>query len=431
VTARTPLAPITGLLRHEPRARRFFVAHAQSSLGTGAACVALLVLAHERFASPWAITVVLLADVIPPMVLGPILGAAADRWPRRSCAVSADIVRAIAFAGIGFVPGFAPMVGFALVAGIGTALFRPAIMAGLPRLVEPDRLPAATSLFGSIEDLGYTLGPALAAAALLISGPATVMVTNAATFAISAALLARVPLGRGTTTTDGDDAPPSLLRSARDGLRATAGMPGVRTLIISTSGVVLFAGLFNVGELLLATDELGVGSAGYAVLVAVFGLGIAAGSIAGANGGNRSHLTRRYLTGLLLSALAFLATGLAPNFPIAILTFAAGGVGNGLVLVHERILIQQLVPDHLLGRVFGLKDALCSWAFAPGFIAGGALATLLGTRALFLLAGVGGLAVWWAAAAALQPRPHARLAEERCEDAHLLPDGSPLPAAGI
>jgi len=40
------------LLRREPGARVFFAAHAQSSFGTGAGYVALLLIAYERFRSP-------------------------------------------------------------------------------------------------------------------------------------------------------------------------------------------------------------------------------------------------------------------------------------------------------------------------------------------------------------------------------------------
>ena len=75
------------MLRAEPRARWFFVAHAQSSLGTGAAYVALILLVYDRLESAWAIALVLLADFLPAMFLGPVFGAAADRWSRRTCAV--------------------------------------------------------------------------------------------------------------------------------------------------------------------------------------------------------------------------------------------------------------------------------------------------------------------------------------------------------
>ncbi len=398
------LAPVAGLLREDRRARRFFAAQAQSSLGTGAACVALLMLAHERFVSPWAIVLVLAADMVPPMLLGPLCGAAADRWSRRSCAVAADCVRALAFAGIALVGGFAFTVAFALLAGLGGALFRPAVQAALPTLFTGRRLPAATSLFGAVDDLGYTLGPALCAVALLVGRPELVCLVNAGSFALSALLLARLPFG-GRPAPSADESREkrsSLFRDVADGLRAATSTAGIPALIFASSGIVLFAGLINVGELLLATDALHAGGSGYALLVAAWGLGIAAGSLAGSRGGRPEQLKRRYLAGLGMTAGAFVCCGIAPDFATALIAFSVGGIGNGLIVVHERLLFQALVPERLLGRVFSLKDTLQSWAFAPGFAAAGLLASLLGPRALFLIAGGGALVVWALATAALR-----------------------------
>lgn len=385
------------LLRREPRARRFFLAHAQSSLGTGAAYVVLLVVAYERFRSPWAIALVLLAEFLPGMALGPLLGAAADRWSRRNCAVVADVARALAFVALGFVDGFWATIACALVAGAGNALYRPAVLAALPGLVARERAPAATALFGMLSDIGHTAGPALAALALLLAGGETVLALNGLTFALSALLLARLSFGAAPERGTGGSEKASLARSAADGLRLAAARAGVRTVILSSSAVILFAGLFNVGELLLARNELGAGGSGYSILVAVYGASVALGSLTGSRGGNPQHLARRYLQGLLLVAVGMLLSGLAPVLWVALATFALAGFGNGLVLVHERLLLQATVPDALMARVFGLKETLMSWAFCISFVAGGALATLLGTRPLFLLAGGGALVVWaWA-----------------------------------
>lgn len=68
------------LLAFLPRnrdARGFFVAHSQSSLGTGAGYVALLIVAYERLRSPLAVSLILLADILPTAPLGPLAGVAA------------------------------------------------------------------------------------------------------------------------------------------------------------------------------------------------------------------------------------------------------------------------------------------------------------------------------------------------------------------
>ena len=383
------------LLRGDRQARRFFAAHTQSSLGSGAAYVALLLLAYNRFHSPWAITLVLLADFLPAIALGPLLGAAVDRFGRRRSAVVADAARALAFAGIWLAPSFALTVAFALIAGIGTALFKPAVLAGLPRLVDDEHLPAATSLYGAIADLGHTLGPALAGAALLVTGPRELLLANAITFAASALLIARVDLG--APASDARERRPSLFAEARDGISVTLRIPKVRTLLIGSSLAVLAAGMTNVGELQLAKGSLHAGDAGFSIFVALSGIGIVAGSLAAGSG--RGSLTRRYLFGLVAMAGGMLVAGLAPVFAVAAVAFVALGGGNGLASVSEQLLVQRTVPDELLGRAFGVKSALISSAFAASLLLGGLGTALVGPRALFAVAGAGLLcAAGWSGA---------------------------------
>src|SRR3954465_3427299 len=179
-------------LRGERRARAFLLTYAQSALGTGAAIVALFVLAYEREPSPWSITVVLLAYDLPPGVLGPLGGALVDRGSRRWCVIAADLIRVGAFAGIAVVDSIAATAALAFLAGAATAPYRPPPAAALPSLVEPERLPVVTSVYGSLTDVGRTVGPALAAVLFPLLGGDGIMMLNAATFAISALVLSSI-----------------------------------------------------------------------------------------------------------------------------------------------------------------------------------------------------------------------------------------------
>ena len=397
------MSDVVSLLRAERPSRSFFLALAQSALGTGAAYVALLLIAYDRLQSPWAISLVLLADLLPAMLLGPVFGAAADRWSRKWCAVGADVIRAGAFIAIALVDDFAATVGFAVLAGAGTALFPPATLAGLPSLVSKARLPAATSLYGAIADLGFTAGPGIAAAFLIVAGPADILIVNGLTFAASAVILARLRFGApapGARRAQGSTVP-SLLREAREGLGVVARMRAIRVVIAGSTAALFFGGIFNVGELPFARDELGTSDAGYSILVALFGLGFVLGSLAGSSGGSPRLLRRRFLQGVMLMGLGFLLSGLVPTLGIALVGFTLAGFGNGLLLVHERLIVQEDVPDALMGRAFGVKDALASWAFGVAFVAAGYLLTLVSPRELVLAAGVGGLLVCACSALAL------------------------------
>jgi MFS family permease len=386
------LRELIDLFSAERRARWFFAALAQSALGNGAGYVALLLIAYDRWHSPWAITLVLLADLLPAMLFGPVFGAAADRWSRRRCMIIADVLRFGAFVGIGLVDGIGVTLALALVAGCGTGLYAPAALASLPGLVEPRRLPAATSVYGAIADLGFTAGPALAAVVLLFSSPESLTIANGLTFAVSAVVLARLRFGASPASVEARR--PSLLQEAREGLTATAGMTGIRVVLGVSAGALFFAGIFNVAELPFAEDVLDSTDVGYSVLATSFGLGFIAGSLSGSRGGSPALLKSRYQLGLVVLGAGFLSSGVAPNFAAALVAFAIAGLGNGMLLVFERQIIQAFVPDRLAGRVFGIKDALSAWAFGSAFICAGALVSLIGVRELLVAAGVGTVVAW-------------------------------------
>jgi MFS family permease len=178
-------------------------------------------------------------------------------------------------------------------------------------------------------------------------------------------------------------------------------MRGIRVVLAGSAAALFFGGVFNVGELLFATEELDLDGAGYSALVAMFGLGFIVGSLTGSGGGSPEHLRRRFLQGACLMGIGFTLTGLAPTFAVALLTFALAGAGNGMLLVHERVIVQNTVSDSLLGRAFGVKDALASWAFGSAFFAAGGLLTVIDSRQLIIGVGVGGLLVSAVCAVAL------------------------------
>jgi MFS family permease len=274
--------------------------------------------------------------------------------------------------------------------------------------VARERLPAATALYGAVTDLGYVAGPALAAAAFVVVGPETVLAINAVTFGLSALLLSRLAFGAVAEAPDMGEIPPGLLRAAREGLVETARFRGLRVLLLASGIALYFGGYFNLGEVLFATEELAAGNVGYSVLVTVYGVGFISGSLAGGRGGAIHELKRRYLAGVFLMGCGFIAGGLSPTLALALVPFALGGFGNGLMLVYERLLIQAVVPESLSGRVFGVKDSLTAWAWAAAFLTGAAVLALLGTRETIVLAGCGVLFTWAVSALFLRRAWNAR-----------------------
>jgi MFS family permease len=389
---------IADLLRSSPPARRFFLAYLQSSLGNGMGYVALVLIALERFHSPWAVALVLIADLVPLMALGPLLGGAADRLPRRACAVGADLLRAVAFVGIALVDSLTATLLLAALAGAGNGIFNPAALAGLPHLTGDKHAAAGTSLFSAISTLGKTLGPVVAAGVLLGGGVEIALAVNGVSFLASALLLASVDRGGAApeTSGDGEERPAPAAFSMR-------AIPGFARIAVGSSGAVLFAGMANVAEPGFITDDLHAAGAGFSIMVGLYGVGVAAGSLIGSRGGDAPRLWLRYFAGILGIGAGYAAAALAPVYALALPGFALAGLGNGLLIVHERLLVQTLVPERSQGRAFGTLDMVASWAFAGALGLGAVAVGAAGGRSALLVAGLGTVAVWAACAVSAAP----------------------------
>ncbi len=242
-------------------------------------------------------------------------------------------------------------------------------------------------LFGAIDDLGLTAGPALAAILLAIISPTALMGLNAVTFAISAVMIATIASRGGRVE---PSAKRTLLGDARAGVRELASRPEIRTLLASSTGVVLCIGITNVGEVVLAREVLHIGGSGLALLVTAGGLGTILGSLCARFTTAGAWAWRRaYVLGLAAMAVELLACAVLHSFWLVIPALMLGGFGNGLALVHDRLLLANSTPQSLHGRLFALQKTCTSFAFALSFLASGALIANAGVQTAFLVSGVG------------------------------------------
>ena len=344
--------------------RRFFLAHFQSELGTGAAYVALMLVAYHRLHSGWAISLVLLADFVPGIVLGAPLGALADRLPRRRIMIGADLLRAGAFVGLAAIPSFGATVALALLAGVGTTMYRTTVNAALPGMVSVQQRSPATALYGMNFSIGMTVGPALTALVLLFAPATVVLAANGVTFLVSAAVLRTLRIDRDAASparSDSESERTSLWSSTVDGVRSARRIPGVSML------------LFIGGASVLA-------------------------------GASVNRLRRWLVIGMVVQGAGMLGSAAVPNMSFATVSFALTGTGNGLLAGPEVRLLQELASERLLGRVFGLRDTLINSAYVLAFVSAGAVLAALGVQAIFAFGGIGLLALATAGWLGFRPR---------------------------
>jgi len=405
---------VVALLRTPGPVRLFLLASLQSSVGNAVGYVALLLLAYDRFRSPWAVSLVLLADFLPAILLGPVFGALADRSSRRVLVVGGELLCGAAFVALAFAHSFALVLALALVAGLGTALYHPASKAALAGLAG-ERAEVAMGALVTTWSAASVAGPAVGAALLLAFSPSMLLAIDAATFFVSAFILSRLALDREETVTGTDatsdnvnlaiaagelvtphEPDAAIGHGVRAGLRAARGIAGLGAIIGAGAAATLAFSLMNVAEPLLATDELDAGGVGFALLVCAYGVGSTLGSLRG-----RAD-ARFLLASLAAGGVTLCASAVVTTLPMAMASFLATGLFAGAVMSSDQQLVTRMAPEAIRGRVFGLKDSLDSLAFCAAFAGGGVIASLGGPRAVFAVSGVGALTVAALAAVVLR-----------------------------
>ncbi|HEX5448646.1 MAG TPA: MFS transporter [Gaiellaceae bacterium] len=357
--------------------RLLFVATLGSAVGTWMATIALTVDIQRRTNSPWWISAVWLATLVPTVLIGLSAGPLVDRLPRKTLLVTADLARLVVFAVLPFVHGAAAIVALAGVAGIANSFFRPAVLAGVPNLVSEEELANGTSLLQTADWAATALGPVLAGALIGISGPHVVYWINAATFLFSAVLIMRI---RRSFLQSEQGITRGYWPDVRDGLLEFARSRPLLTALLALGCAVLATGLVNVSEIFLATKTLHSGALGYGALWSGSGVGLVTGSILVGTVLDRRSPISIYPYAFIPWALGALFAGIAPNVTLATLGMVLSGFGNGLTFPITVVLIQRAAPDRIRGRVFAVIISTHNALLGLAYVLGGALQEAYGAR---------------------------------------------------
>jgi len=368
------------LLRRAPEYRRLFLATLSSGAGTFLAAVALTVDVYDRTGSGTWVSALLIADFLPIILIGFLLGPLVDRFSRRRMLVLSDLVRVGVFAALPFAGNATTIVALALVSGIATGFFRPAVYAGMPNLVSEADLPTANSLLQAAENLTWMIGPVVGGLLISAQGADLAYWLNAVSFLASALLVLRIPASRlqaGAIVSRGHWA------DLRDGFRFVLSSRALLAVLVVWNVVVLGNAAVNVGEVVLAKESLDAGTVGFGLLVGAAGLGLTVGSLAAAPLLDRVGLRGGYAGGIALMALGFGTAALAPSLPLALVGVAVGGLGNGVAVVCNALLVQRGAPDALRGRVFTVIMSSNYVLLGLGMAAAGLLVDTFGARWLW------------------------------------------------
>jgi MFS family permease len=377
---RTPLGPAYW---------RLWWASAVSTTGDGVLVAALPLLAVTITRNPLMISLVTAAEFLPWLLLSLPAGVLVDQHDRATLMWRAQILQGgvIAVLAILVLVHWTDIAVLAVAAfglGVGEVVFSNASQSVLPQLVRAEQLPEANGNQYAVQTIGQEFaGPPLGSLLFTAAAAAVPFGLSAASFAGSAALLARLPKHPPDTVPDG-----TVRSRVAEGLRWLLGNRLLRVVAV-VLGVSTFCNTMGMATLvLLVTETLKVSSRFYGILLAAAAVGSVLGGLL------NPWLTRRLgqVPSLVIAmgaiSVIYVGIGLAPNAPV----LAALEVCNGFLVTMWNIvtvtLRQRIVPNDMLGRV-NSAYRMIGWGLMPvGAVAGGLVAHLAGLRAPYVIAGV-------------------------------------------
>jgi Major Facilitator Superfamily len=366
--------------------RRLLIGRTVAALAT-ALIPTTLTLAVVRTGSAADLGLVLSCELLPMLILLPVAGVVADRFPPQRIVLTADLLRAAAQIGIGaeLLSGLVRIPDLAVlsaITGAAVALGTPSVRTLVAAVAaEADRLRLNARL-GVAQGLAQIAGPAVAGGLMLAVGAGSASLLTGVLFIVSAITLGGMRLERRAGRTGGG----AFWGELRDGWAETRRHPWFLANVLGHGVWHLAAGFLLTLGPLIAVRHLG-GDSSWVIIAQVGTVGMLAGVYAA----GRLPI-RRPLVGVAVGAAVYALplAAFAARMPLALVTIAYFGAMFGLGVLSPlwETTMQRRIPQEALGRV-GSFDALISFAARPlGLAVAAPVAAVIGTTAPLLVAAV-------------------------------------------
>lgn len=387
-------ATSTVLQLHSLRSSNFaalWIAQVASRFGDPITLVALAYVSYVETHSALITALAVMIVTLPNALFGVFGGVIADALGHRRAMIACDLGRVIL---VGAVPIALALqlplaVPYALVfaAGACSAVFNPARLALVPRIVGMRQLPSANALIYSSDRAVEVLGAVAAGILVALVGERAFFI-DALTFLVSALFLLRLRVDEPIRRV-----PASLLgQAALDGVLFLWGNAVLRAntilSLVCQLGIPIAASLTpSLIFQRFAAGDAELGAAQFGVAEAAIAIGAVAAGILLPRWLARFQKGSVILAGFAAYGLILIALSATPTFEVAAILFGLGGVANVVFYVPNVTISQELTPPELRARVFGARIALLNLSWLPVIVLSGALADIVTVPVLLAVAG--------------------------------------------
>ncbi|PMC38558.1 hypothetical protein CJ195_08840 [Bacillus sp. UMB0899] len=374
---------------------RYYLAVVVSFLGDAMTVTTVLYLVGKHTNSPIMLGLVLVAQLLPPVIIGPFTGPLIDKYSTKKVMMISDILRSlIVICMIFFYQQPTQLIMFVLLLGIGSAFFEPARMASIPSIVGIDRIPKGIALFQTTMAVIKLAGPVIAGILLAVSSPFVVFILDAISYLISAIFISSLSVLYSKENSSAQLN--SYLKSLKTGLIGLLNKPILRFLLILLIPVLIGYGIFLTNFKAVMLQVFYFSNVEFGIIEGVH----AFGSIIGATIG--SFVMPRIIHYRLLNiSITFLGLGIVSLygiilaqsldssvvFTLFVIWSLIIGCTNAFLFVPTSSIFLQYMPNEIRGRGIAIFYAFINLFLMIGTLLGGLLAPIIGVIESIIVSG--------------------------------------------
>ena len=369
--------------------RMFWIGGVISNTGRFFQAIAIPLVIYQLTESAAWVGLAGFAQLLPTALMGPVAGALADRYPRRSILLVTQTLQALAtvllvvmwFGGVRS-PG--AYIGAAALGGVAAGFNLPAWQAFVSELVPRELLLSAITLNSAQFNAARLFGPALAGVVVAAFGPGWAFTINAVSYGavVVALLLMRLPRLAPAPTE-----PMRPVREFVETLGYVRARPGIITAIATVSLIGFFGITMQVLSVVMAEEVFDRGGDGYGLMVSMIGLGAVLATPVVTSLAGRVTRSRIEEGSLLLYGAGIITLGLAPVFEVALLGLVVMGAAHIATASTLNTAIQLQVDESVRAKVLSVYLTTLLLANPLGQLVLGQLIERVGPRATIAGAG--------------------------------------------
>jgi len=367
--------------------RKLWVSSLLSTVGSQVSRLGLILYVFDTRGQILSLALLVLADTLPGAVAAPLAGAVVDGLNKRVVMVVSDLSRMILMLVILVRPSLGVIYLMTALHSVATVFFEPAKSAAIPLIVKQEDLTRANGLEQSAANLTLIAGPVLGAILLRQFGLKANLLFDAASFLVSALMVARVTI-RQVERKPIDLSAAGAVNEIKEGGRYLLRHPLALHLSFLLFLALSCTSLWLPLAPFFIRDRLGVSEQLMGWQTGLFGLGAAIGALIA------PRLIDRFGTGVTLFA-AFLGEALnmmlysvVSRVGISMLVIFVWGVILSIIVVPFYSILQKIVEERFLGRVFSLIKQGENLAVVLAMVAAVLLQGFVAAPLILLLAGL-------------------------------------------